>query len=142
MGQAPTSEQRTGPATLPAGSGELVLRLLDASPDCIVMIDRDWRFSMVNRRAEAFLGVTDLVGQNLFEAYPGNREEPYASTYRRAMEEGIAGTFEAYYPAPLNVWFKVAAEPDPGGLVIYFSDISARRRRNGESRRRPTGCSR
>ena len=112
---------------LPRAGAELLLRVLDASPACVVMIDRAWRFHVVNRRAMELLGVPDLVGRDIFEAFPGNREEPYASTYRRAMDEGVAGSFEAYYPAPLYVWFQVVAEPDPDGIVIYFSDVTARR---------------
>ena len=104
---------------------DLGLRLLNASPDCVVMVDRAWRFRVVNRRAMELLGVADLVGRDLFETFPGNRTEPFHSTYRRAMDDGVAGSFEAYYPAPLNVWFKVSAEPDPEGIVIYFSDITA-----------------
>ena len=114
-------------AATPELAASLTLRLLDASPDCVVMIDRAWCFRLANRRALALLGVPDLVGRNVFETFPGNHAEPYASTYRRAMDDGLAGSFEAYYPAPLNVWFKVVAEPDPDGIVLYFSDVTARR---------------
>ena len=103
------------------------LRLFEASPECIVVVDRAWRFRLVNRRATELLGVPDLVGRNLFEAFPGNLEEPYQSAYRRAMEDATAGKFEAYYPAPLDLWFEVAVEPDADGILIYFADISARK---------------
>ena len=113
------------PTSASNASQHLSQRLLDASPDCMVMIDRAWCFRLVNRRALALLGVPDLVGRGVFETFPGNRAEPFASTYRRAMDEGIAGSFEAFYGAPLHTWFKVVAEPDPDGILIFFTDITA-----------------
>ena len=115
------------PSSASKTSSELSQRLLDASPDCMVMVDREWRFCVANRRAVALLGVPDLLGRNLFETFPGNRDEPYASTYRRAMDEGVAGSFEAFYAAPLHTWFKVVAEPDPDGILLYFRDVTAER---------------
>ncbi len=112
-------------AWVPAGGASLAARLLDLSPDCVVVVDREWCFRLANRRAMALLDLPDLIGRNIFEAFPGNRTEPYVSTYRRAMDEGLSGSFEAYYPAPLNVWFKVIAEPDPDGIVIFFRDVTA-----------------
>ena len=49
------------------------------------------------------------------------------------MERGIPTEFEAFYPAPLNVWFKVVARPYEGGIIIFSSDITARKK--AEARR-------
>jgi PAS domain S-box-containing protein len=110
-----------------------LLSLLDCAPDCIVCIDRDWNFSFANQQAVTFLNAGPLVGENIFELFPGNAEEPYNSSYRTAMERGIPTEFEAYYGPPLNVWFKVFARPFEDGIIVFFSDITARKK--AEARR-------
>ena len=111
----------------PQFSADLLQTLLDRSPDCICAVDRAWEFSFLNQCAVRLLGRADLVGQSIFNAFPGNLEDPYASTYRNAMDRGLSGSFEAYYGAPLHVWFKVRVEPDAHGIFIYFSDITERK---------------
>ncbi len=52
------------------------------------------------------------------------------------MERGIPTEFEAFYPAPLNVWFKVFVRPFEDGIIIFSSDITARKK--AETRRNAT----
>ena len=107
------------------GMGDLAMRLLDVSPQCVLVVDRQYVIRLVNRRAVELLGAPDLVGQNLLEAYPVTKTEPYSSTYERALA-GTPGKFESYYPAPLHAWLAVEVEPDPLGFVIFFNDVTAR----------------
>jgi PAS domain S-box-containing protein len=102
--------------------------LIDVSPECVLAIDFDFRFSYANQPAFDLLQVSDLIGQNLFELFPGNRDEPFQTTYRNALEHRIPGSFEAYYPAPLDRWFKVTASPVAAGMLIFFHDIGDRKR--------------
>ncbi len=102
-------------------------QVYEAAPDCIVLIDREFRFSFANQRALELLGEPTLVGQNIFDLFPGNREEPYGSTYRRAMLDRIPGEFEAWHGAPLLRWLKVSAQPYEDGIIVFFSDITARK---------------
>jgi PAS domain S-box-containing protein len=102
--------------------------LLDASPDCVVAVDFSYRFTYANQPAIDLLGVPKLIGENIFELFPGNLVEPFHSTYRNALEKRIAGSFEAYYPAPLDYWFKVTATPVEAGILIFFHDIGDRKR--------------
>ncbi len=43
------------------------------------------------------------------------------------MDHRIASTFEAFYPAPLDAWFRVQAQPSPTGIILFFRDITAER---------------
>ncbi len=103
-------------------------QIFDAMPDAVVAIDRDWVFTFANRRALEIVSRDVIVGHNIFELFPGNREEPFHSTYRNAMEQRAEGSFEAFHPAPLNLWLKVEARPLEGdGILVFFSDITERR---------------
>ena len=104
---------------------DLTTRLLQASPQCIFLVGRDYGIRMVNRRAIEVLGASDLVGRNMLELYPAVKEEPFFSNYESAMA-GESRSFLAYYPAPLHLWFEVAAEPDPVGMLLFLNDVTAR----------------
>ena len=104
----------------------LLRRLLDGGPDGAVLVDREWNFRSANRRAREMLGVPDLEGKNLHELFPATLEEPFFSLHRGAMD-GVEGWCDAYYPAPLNAWYRLWAVPDELGFLLYFSDETARK---------------
>ncbi len=111
-------------------------QVLEAAPDSIVCIDRNWNCSFANRAARIILKTENLIGANLWSAFPLNQTEPFASNYGATMERGISTEFEAHYPEPLNVWFKVASRPFDDGIIIFSSDITARKK--AEARRDAT----
>jgi PAS domain S-box-containing protein len=110
-----------------AEAAQHIRHIFEAMPDSVVTVDGDYRFSFANQPAMELCGRDDLVGHNIFDLFPGNLEEPFQSTYRTAMEKRLPGEFEAYHPAPLNKWVRVMAKPFENGIVIFFSDITARR---------------
>lgn len=99
-------------------------QIFDVFPDSIVCIDRQWNCTFANRAALAILKADDLIGENLWERFPSNRKEPFLSNYRATMERRIPTEFEAYYPAPLDIWFKVSARPFEDGMIIFSNDIT------------------
>jgi PAS domain S-box-containing protein len=104
-------------------------QVLEATTDSIVCIDRDWKCTFANRAAHQILKTVDLVGMDLWTDFPGNQSEPFASNYRRTMAERVPTEFEAYYPAPLDIWFKVQAQPyDDDGIIIFSNEITTRKR--------------
>ena len=78
-----------------------------------------WRFTYVNAEAERLLGRhrDELLGGVMWELFPLRRR---LATSRRTTaapsQRGSSGTFEAYYPAPLDAWYEVRAWPAPDGL--------------------------
>jgi PAS domain S-box-containing protein len=102
-------------------------QILDAAAESIVCIDRNWICTFANRAALTILKADSLVGENLWERYPSNKEEPFQSNYRITMEQRITTEFEAYYPEPLDIWFKVVVRPYQDGIVIFASDITDRK---------------
>ncbi|SEL08147.1 Serine phosphatase RsbU, regulator of sigma subunit [Blastococcus sp. DSM 46786] len=106
-----------------------VTRVLEAMPAAFFALDRQWRFTYVNAHAERLLQPVsgNLVGQNIWEAFPAAVGSPFEVDYRHAMASGETVTFEAYYPPPLDSWYEVLAWPNPDGLAVYFLDVTVRR---------------
>ncbi len=99
-----------------------------ATPDAILIIDSNWTFTFANQNAIDLLKSGPLVGEILWELFPGNLEEPYSSNYRRTMVQRIPTEFEAFYADPLRMWFRVLARPfEPDSIIVFFSDITLRR---------------
>jgi PAS domain S-box-containing protein len=102
-------------------------QIFDSDTDSIVCIDRNWNCTFANRAALSILKTQKLVGENLWNRFPSNRQEPFRSNYLAAMERRIPTEFEAYYPEPLDMWFKVSARPYEDGIIIFSSDITDRK---------------
>jgi PAS domain S-box-containing protein len=115
-------------------------QVFEATTDAVVVLDTDYNFKFLNRRAQELLSPCgDLLDRNLWTSFPGVSydDSPYVRVYRRAMEERLVGRFEAYYPEPLNVWLTVEARPsDDEGIIIFFRDITAQRNAAEELRRK------
>ncbi|MDX6327569.1 MAG: hypothetical protein QOK15_3923, partial [Nocardioidaceae bacterium] len=104
-------------------------RLLEAMPTAFFHLDSHWRFRYLNAEGERLLAGTraDLVGQNLWEAFPASVGSEFETHYRRAVDTGEPVSFDAYYPEPLNAWYEVRAWPSPDGLSVFFVDVTTRR---------------
>ena len=114
---------------------EAVGNILESIGDGFFALDRQERFSYVNRRAEELLRRPreELLGRGIWDAYPEAVGSTFFTEYRRAMAEQVAVRFEEFYPA-LDTWFEVRAYPSRDGLSVYFADAGERRR--GEERLR------
>ncbi|HYC02037.1 MAG TPA: ATP-binding protein [Azospirillaceae bacterium] len=104
--------------------------ILESITDAFYALDRDWRFTFVNHRAEEYFGVprTDLLGRGIWDAFPVMRGTAFEREYRRAMGEGRTVAFQV--PSPFSRrWVEVHAYPaEDQGLAVYFRDVTDRRR--------------
>src|ERR1700733_9391863 len=92
--------------------------ILETTTDCVIFIDRDWRFRYLNSKAASELSERgDLLGANLWEAFPELAGTDFGTAYRRAMADGVPTRAEAFF-APLNSWFVANAYPSPDGLTV------------------------
>jgi diguanylate cyclase (GGDEF)-like protein/PAS domain S-box-containing protein len=108
--------------------------MLDSISDGFVLLDREYRFTFLNHQGEIILNRTaaELLGRELWEAFPDAVGTSFDEVYHRVMEEGVSERFEEFYPEPLNAWLEVRAEPSAEGIVIYFQDVTERRARQHE----------
>ena len=104
---------------------ERLTNTLASITDAVFAVDRNFNLTYLNPEAERLLGRerAEIVGKNLWEEFPGAREDLFGAEYVRAMSENKAVSFEAYFP-PLEAWFSVRAFPAEDGLVVYFQDIT------------------
>lgn len=120
------SEQRKVARNAERAASRLALTM-EAVQDGIFIVDPSWRVTFVNRRFEELLGVTaaEVLDRGLWDAFPGAVGGRFEEAYRTAFASGEPQTVVEYYP-PAGQWYEARAHPSVEGLVIYFSDVTAR----------------
>ena len=110
-------------------SRERALRTaLESTTDSVIVFDRTWRITYLNARAKAHVAQgRDLVGQVLWEAFPGTSNSVFAAGYRAAMEGGQPVHTVGYSPA-FATWFEAHAYPSHDGVTAFFRDVTEERR--------------
>ncbi len=110
---------------------EQLEQVLEVTTDSVLSIDRQWRVTYLNRRANAIAAPSgNLLGKDFWSCFPYAVYEgsPYLEHYYRAMDHGVAGEFEAFYPEPLNIWVRVQVRPASEGIILFFRDITEQKR--------------
>jgi diguanylate cyclase (GGDEF)-like protein/PAS domain S-box-containing protein len=100
-----------------------IFSVLESITDGFFALDREWRFTYVNPRAEVLLNRRreDLIGERIWE------DPTFYPQCRRAVMEGKMVRFEGYYH-PLGKWYSLRAYPSESGLSVYFQDVTGRKR--------------
>jgi len=88
--------------------------------DGFVSVDRAWRYTVVNPRAERIIGrpAAELLGRSMEELFPDMLGWPH---YRAVMDERQARSFEVW-AKPLGCWLEVHAYPAADGISILFTE--------------------
>jgi PAS domain S-box-containing protein len=102
---------------------------IDSITDGLVVMDRDWRFTMVSDRAAAIVGLGqhEMIGGRVWDIFPYAAGTKFHDCYHDAVASGQPVQFEEYYPAPLDLWLECNCYPSADGLTVYFRDVSERR---------------
>ncbi len=104
-----------------------ITTVFESMTDSVALVDQDWRISYLNERAKAQVSEgRDLIGMNLWEAFPHRQPE----TYRRcqaAMSNQPTATFEIFSHRR-NTWYEINAFHSSPGIAVYFRDITERKR--------------
>jgi len=111
-------------------AGKQIHGILESITDYFFALDREWRFTYVNRRAEELLGAPreELIGRNIWETFPQAVGSDFYREYRRAMAEQTPVVFQSPSSVSPDRWLETHAYPSPDGLAVYASDITDRRR--------------
>jgi PAS domain S-box-containing protein len=122
-----TSEELEEQTALAEEARQEATEILESIGDAFFALDRDWRFIYVNENAEPLLARTraELLGEDIWQAFPEIIGSTFEREYRRAIDEQISTGFEEYFE-PLDKWFQVRAYPWRRGLAVYFTDVSSR----------------
>ena len=109
--------------------------LLDRISDAVFAVDRQWRYTYLNRQAvvharEALgrdVGVEDLLGQTCWEVFPYWTHSPFYAAFQQALQEQRPVEIEGYVPRA-DGWFDARLYPSTTGLSIYLRDVTEHRR--------------
>ncbi|MDY6802465.1 MAG: PAS domain S-box protein [Cyanobacteriota bacterium] len=101
--------------------------ILESIGDAFFALDKDWKFTYVNRQAEFLLHRkrSELMGRTVWEEFPEAVGSNFERQYRRVASQQVKSEFVEFYP-PLDVWFEVRAFPAKEGISVYFQDVSDR----------------
>jgi PAS domain S-box-containing protein len=104
------------------------IEILESMSDGFVAVNREWRYTYVNRAAErnARLRREEMLGRNVWELFPEYTPE-FKRALHRAMDEGVTVHFEEYC-APLDRWFEQTVYPAAEGITVYARDVTERKR--------------
>ena len=103
--------------------------IIESISDAFYALDGEWRFTYINRKAEEIWGRSrdELLGRNIWEEFSQAVDsEPYRWIVR-AAREGVTTEFETVSPV-LGTWIAGRAYPSPGGVSVYFQDVTERKR--------------
>jgi PAS domain S-box-containing protein len=119
------------------GTGSMVhADVLERVSDGVLAMDDDFRYTYVNERAEALLGMDAdaLLGERVWDVFPHVRDTVTEHEFRAAMSEQEPRAYE-HYDDELDAWFEVRCYPDADGLSVYFTDVSERVQRERDLER-------
>jgi diguanylate cyclase (GGDEF)-like protein/putative nucleotidyltransferase with HDIG domain len=111
--------------------GELKLsnyELLEAAGEGFYALDRDWRFTFVNDRAEQVMRrpAPELLGRVLWDEFPATRRNEMHEQFERAVRERSPVELTLVYESEergQSGWFSVRAVPYAEGLLVFFRPI-------------------
>jgi len=97
------------------------LRALEATTDNVILLDRDFRITYINRGTAKLNGITQesVLRQTIWETWPGNVGTDIERNSRKAMAEGVPVRFVHGYveEGRFDLWLEINACPSPDGLA-------------------------
>lgn len=109
--------------------------VLEGIADSYFIIDRQWRFVDMNRRAaELVFGRPreQLLDKVYWDEFPQGKGTEFSRHYQLAMDEQVAVHFEARSPI-VPRWFETHAYPSQQGISVFMRDITERSRPRSNS---------
>jgi PAS domain S-box-containing protein len=109
--------------------------ILESISDAFFALDAQGRFTYVNRKAERLWGRgrRELLGQRIWEAFPGAVGAEPCEAVERALKGGDGAEFESF-SAMLGAWMSGRVYPAAGGGVsVYFRDVTDRKRHEAKA---------
>ncbi|MFG3022490.1 PAS domain-containing protein [Streptomyces sp. NPDC048254] len=118
--------------TQPRMARDWVGRALRHMSDGFFAVDADWCITYVNVQAERFFSTADkLLGQVLWEAVHGISAVGLEKRCRQAVADGTPTGFDIESPDTRR-WYHMRLVPVPGGLTVYFTDVTEQRTHEAE----------
>ncbi|MBD1995661.1 PAS domain-containing protein [Leptolyngbya sp. FACHB-541] len=109
-------------------SDQQVVDLLEGMTDGFFALDRQGRFTFVNRKAEQILQRSSegLLGKVIWQVLPEMANSTFKREYTKAVDQQTSVSFEEF-SHPLGRWIEVRAFPSFGGISVFIHDITVRK---------------
>jgi PAS domain S-box-containing protein len=103
---------------------------LETIPEGHCALDSEWRFVEVDSATEEYLGrqARELIGRNIWAETGIAPDAPIYVHFHRAVAQQRRVRFETASGIGEGLWFEIHLHPRPGGLDVYFHEVTARRR--------------
>jgi two-component system cell cycle sensor histidine kinase/response regulator CckA len=98
---------------------------LDSLTDGLIIFDEEWRYTYLNPRAQALLGLRneDVLGKVFWEIVPEEVQGKFGAVMREAVDEKrTVGTRE--FHSLIKRWLEVTAYPSDSGVAVYLRDVT------------------
>jgi PAS domain S-box-containing protein len=101
-----------------------------------IALDRDWRFTYLNRRALDMLGREglELGGRPIWNVFPELHSTDIERALRGVRESQRPGNIASFWPGP-NRWIEIHVYPSGEGLSVYLQDVTERKHAEIEQQR-------
>jgi|GEM_PF-504546 len=127
LGEANRERDRTIEALV--SSNKRITKILSSITDLFYSLDRDWRFTDVNRQTEIRFQKSrdELIGRSIWDVFPKASESLLYPNFHKAVAEQRPIHFELPSKLVEGVWFEAHAYPSADGLTVYLRDITERK---------------
>jgi len=109
-------------------------KILESITDLYYVLDREWRFTDINRQTVAKFGRPreELLGKVIWDVFPLAVDSELYPQLHRAVAERVPVHFELPSKILPGAWFEAHAYPTRTGLTVYLRDITERRKSQEE----------
>ncbi len=110
--------------------------ILEGIGDAFYALDRDWRFTYINRSAQDYFGVPaqEMLGRIIWDIFPHSAGTHLRRRYEEVVATGTSAMFETEAVGVQGRFLELRAFPYNGGLGVSFRDWTERRRTEEELR--------
>ena len=115
-------------------SREKIVTILESITDLFYTLDREWRFTDINRQTLIRFGKTreELLGKVIWEVFPHAVDSAIYPHFYQAIEEQKPHHFEMESRIVAGRWFEAHVYPSDEGVSVYLRDISERKQAEQE----------
>ncbi|MGI8838562.1 MAG: PAS domain S-box protein [Pyrinomonadaceae bacterium] len=117
-------------------SKQKIVTILESITDLFYSLDREWRFTDINRQTQLRFGKTreELIGKVFWEVFPDTIDSELYPRFHKATADQTPQHFELESRIVPGRWFEAHAYPMEEGLSVYLRDISERKEAEEEIR--------
>jgi PAS domain S-box-containing protein len=117
-------------------SRQKIVTILESITDLFYTLDREWRFTDINRQTLLRFGKTreELLGKIIWEVFPNAVASDLYPHFQQAAKDLKPQHFELQSNIVPGRWFEAHVYPSEEGVSVYLRDISERKEAEEEIR--------